>query len=186
MKSRILAVGWSCGIYRGTRKVWIWFLCDGQPLEGFSRAVMFCSLYLMTFSVVALERTEFRAADKGDCRTSPSGVYCSLPGSVRPLAWAEVAAVDLGEGMGVGMSLNLLHLPLKHLGWTHSGHLVGKDISPQIEDDQFLQFLNVGTFPWWVEEVMEVMPHSSCPVKGSSIHFQPQEGLLQHGDSQSN
>lgn len=68
----------------------------------------------MTFGVVALERTEFRAADKGDC--SPSGVYCSLPGSVRPLAWAEVAAVDLGEGMGVGMSLNLLHLPLKHLG----------------------------------------------------------------------
>ena len=39
--------------------------------------------------------------------------FPDCPQAVRPLAWAEVAAVDLGEVMGVGMSL-LLHLPLKH------------------------------------------------------------------------
>lgn len=68
----------------------------------------------MTFSVVALKGIEFRAADMGD--VGPAHLESTAVfQAVRPLAWAEVAAVDLGEVMGVGMSLNLLHLPLKRV-----------------------------------------------------------------------
>ena len=50
---------------------------------------------LMAFSVVALKRTEFRAADKGDWRISPSGVNCSFPGS-------ETITLGWGPSSGLG------------------------------------------------------------------------------------